>query len=120
MKLLVLLPACQALLGVLETHCRITGRFGLTCALLEASLESSPVSKTEVIERRRRLIELYIGDAKAPEKALTHIENLLNQDPSDAPTRAAAERLLRSPQVCSQAAAALQAARQNARDRAGI
>ncbi len=119
-RLLVLLPVCQALLGVLETHCRNTGRFGLACALLEKSLDGSHLPKAEVVERRRRLIELYIGDAKAPEKALTHIETLLNQEPTDSQARAAAERLLRYPQVCSQAAAALQAARQNARDRAGI
>ena len=119
-KLLVLLPVCQALLGALEAHCRKTSRFELACDLLEKSLEGSPLSKVELTERRRRLIDLYIGDAKTPEKALKHIEDLLNQDPSDPQARASAERLLRSPHVCTQAAAALQAARQNARDRAGI
>lgn len=119
-RLLVLLPACQALLGVLESHCRNTGRFGLACDLIEKSLEIGPLPKSDVIDRRRRLIELYTGDAKSPEKALTHIEYLLHQDPTDAQARAAAERLLRSPQVASQAAAALQTARQDARDRAGL
>jgi hypothetical protein len=118
-KLLVLLPESRALLGVLETHCRNTGRFGLACTLLEASLDSCPVSKAEVIERRRRLIDLYIGDAKAPEKAMAHIEDLLNLDPNDAQARGAAERLLRNQSVASRAAAALQAARQHARERTG-
>jgi hypothetical protein len=119
-RLLVLLPASHALLGVLETHCRNTSRFGLACTLLEASLDSCPVSKVEVIERRRRLIELYIGDAKVPEKAISHVEDLLQMDPTDAQARSAAERLLRCHQVASRAAAALQAARQNVRDRAGV
>lgn len=117
-KLLVLLPACQALLGVLETHCQNTGRFGLACELLEKSLESTPLLKAEALVRRRRLIELYIGDAKTPEKALPHIENLLLQDPTDTQARDAAKRLLSSPQVASKAAAVLQAARQQARERA--
>jgi tetratricopeptide (TPR) repeat protein len=115
-KLFVLLPANQALLGVLETHCRNTGRFGLACALLEESLAGA--SKIEVIARRRRLIELYIGDAKAPESAISHVETLLEQDPSDAQVRAAAERLVRIPEVASRAAAALQAARRHLRERA--
>jgi tetratricopeptide (TPR) repeat protein len=98
-KLLVLLPANQGLLGVLETHCRNTGRFGLACELLEESLRGAFVSKAEAIERRRRLIELYTGDAKAPEKAISHVEDLLEQDPSDVQVRAAAERLVRNAEV---------------------
>jgi tetratricopeptide (TPR) repeat protein len=117
-KLLVLLPANQSLLGVLEAHCRKTGRFALTCVLLEESLTSDLVSEAEVLERRRRLIDLYLGDAKAPERAISHVEALLEQDPSDAQARSAADRLLRVPQVASRAAAAQLAARRNLRERA--
>ena len=114
-KLLVLLPESQTLLGVLEKHCRNTGRFDLACELLEASLEGNPVSKVKMIERRRHLIELYMGDAKTPEKAISHIEHLLDQEPSDAQARAAAEHLLRDHKVASRAAAALLAARRQLR-----
>ncbi len=117
-KLLVLLPESQTLLEVLEKHCRNTGRFELACELLEASLEVNPVSKVKMIERRRHLIELYMGDAKTPEKAISHIEHVLDQDPSDAQARAAAEHLLSDHQVASRAAAALQAARRQLRKRA--
>lgn len=116
-KLLALLPASQALLGVLEAHCRNTGRFGLACELLESSFERGPLPKAEALERRRRLIELYLGDAKTPEKALPHVEHLLHHDPTDTQARVAAERLLRLPQVASQAAAALHEARQQVRSR---
>jgi hypothetical protein len=118
LKLLVLLPENQTLLGVLETHCRKTGRFGLASELLEEALVLYAVSEAEVIECRRRLVELYVGEAKTPEKAISHVEALLGQDPSDAQARAAAERLLRSPEVASRAAAALQAARRQLRGNA--
>jgi len=117
-KLLVLVSESQTLLGVLEKHCRNTGRVELACELLEASLDGDAVSKGTMIERRQRLIELYMGDAKTPEKAISHVEYLLDQDPSDAQARAAAERLLSDRQVASRAAAALQAARRQLRKRA--
>ena len=117
-KLLVLLPESQTLLGALEKHCRNTGRAGLACELLEVSLESDPISKVKMIDRRRRLIELYMGEAKTPEKAISHIEHLLDQDPSDAQARAAAEHLLSDRQVASRAASALQTARRQLRKRA--
>ncbi len=117
-KLLALLPASQALLGVLERHCRRTDRYGLACELLELSLDGASVPKAEINERRRRLIDLYIGEAKTPEKAIGHVEDLLQQDPADELVRAAAEKLLRVRQVDSRAAAALQAARRQLRERA--
>ena len=117
-KLLVLVPESQTLLGVLEKHCLNTGRVELACELLEASLDGDAVSKGKMIERHQRLIELYMGDAKTPEKAISHVEHVLDQDPSDAQARAAAEHLLSDRPVASRAAAALQAARRQLRTRA--
>ena len=117
-KLLLLLPESPTLLGVLEKHCRKTGRVDLACELIEAALEGTSVAKTTTIERRRRLIELYLGDAKTPEKAISHVEQLLEHDPSDVQARAAAEHLLSDRQVASRAAAALQTARRELRKRA--
>ena len=116
-KLLVLLPESPTLLNVLEGHCRNTGRAALACSLLEESLDKFPGTQAEILERQRQLIKLYLGEANAPEKAISYVEALLLQDPSDAQSRAAAERLLRSPQVASRAAAALQEARRNTRER---
>ena len=116
-KLLALLPESPTLLGVLETHCLSTGRPTLACTLLEESLGIWSGTKSEVTERRRHLIALYLGDANSPSKAIVHLENLLIQNPNDAQARSAAERLLRDPHVASRAAAALQMARRDARDR---
>jgi tetratricopeptide (TPR) repeat protein len=116
-KLLVLLPESPSLLGVLEGHSRNTGRFDLACSLLEESIERFPGTAAETLEKRRQLIKLYLGDANAPAKAIAHVEALLIHDPSDAQARAAADRLLREPQVASRAAAALQEARRTARER---
>jgi hypothetical protein len=116
-KLLSLLPESPTLLGVLETHCLSTGRPMLACTLLEDSLGIWSGTKSEVTERRRHLITLYLGDANSPSKAIAHLENLLIQNPNDTQARSAAERLLRDPQVASRAAAALQMARRDARDR---
>jgi tetratricopeptide (TPR) repeat protein len=116
-KLLVLLPESPTLLGLLEVHCTNTGRSPLACALLEQALTDYPATKTETVERQRHLVKLYLGEANAPAKAITHVEDLLVRDPSDSQARAAAERLLREPQVASRAAAALQVARRDARDR---
>jgi hypothetical protein len=44
-----------------------------------------------------------------------HVETLLNDDPSDEVARKGAEKLLSSRDVSQRAAAALQAARRNAR-----
>jgi len=116
-KLFVLMPVNQGMVEVLEAHCRATGRFGLACEVLEEKLAVCPDSPDEVIELRHRLVELYVGDAKAPEKSLVHIEALLAHDPSDQRARAAAERLLRIRELAHGAAAALQTARRQLRDR---
>lgn len=110
-KLLVLLPENRSLLGALESHCESTERFALACEVLERSLEIDPVSDREVLARRHRLIELYMGDAKTPEKALPHVEEVLSNHPTDEKAWSAAERLLGVPQVASRAAAILQTAR---------
>ncbi|MCU0690884.1 MAG: hypothetical protein MUF54_05720 [Polyangiaceae bacterium] len=116
-KLLILLPAHHTLVGVLEAHCRRTGRFALACEVLEASLAQELLTENEIVDRRHRLIELYLGEAKAPEEAISHVEDLLLQEPTDTQAKAAADRLLRIPQVASRAAAALQTARRMLRER---
>jgi hypothetical protein len=110
-RLLVLVPANAAMLGVLDAHCQKTGRARLACALIEEAIERHALSEMRVLEQRRRLIELYLGDAATPEKAIAHVEEVLLRDPNDEGARAAAQRLLSTHEVASRAAAALQHAR---------
>jgi len=110
-KLLALLPSSASLLSILEAHCQKTDRVGLACALLEQGIASQTLPEARVIDHRRRLIELYLGPVKTPEKALPHVEELLERDSTDARARAAANTLLSVREVASKAAAAIQRAR---------
>lgn len=109
--LLPLVPTNLALLGILEAHCRKTGRLGLACELFERAISGQGLPEVKVVELHRRLVELYMGEANTPEKAISHVEALLGRDPSDTQARLAAERLIPHAKVASRAAAALQQAR---------
>lgn len=104
-----------ALFDVLDAHCRKTRRPGLAAELAELSLAGGKLAGGLALKQRRRLVELYTGDAAAPAKAIGHVEELLSQDPNDAAARAGAERLLSNREVAARAAAALQVARRNSR-----
>ena len=78
--------------------------------MLEASLNIPDADEPEY-ERRHRLLELYLGDAKTPEKAIYHVEVLLIDEPGDEKALEAGDKLLRVKDVASRAAAALQEAR---------
>jgi hypothetical protein len=114
-KVVALARTHPALFDVLDAHCRKTKRFQLACELAESSLVGKALPNPVALKQRRRLIELYTGDAGAPAKAIGHIEALLAADPSDAVARAGAERLLSNREVAPRAAAALQAARRHSR-----
>lgn len=109
--LVALVSAHPAVLEALELHCRKTKRFKLACALIEKALADSSLPKPVEILQRRRLVELYVGEAETPALAITHVEELVNHDPTDATARAAAERLLSTREVAPRAAAVLQKAR---------
>jgi hypothetical protein len=104
-----------ALFEVLDAHCRKTKRFGLACELIELSLSDPKIMTGVAVKQRRRLIELCVGEAASPARAIEHIEQLLGEDPSDPVARAGAERLLSNRDVAPRAAAALQAARRSSR-----
>jgi hypothetical protein len=104
-----------ALFDVIDAHCRKTKRFALAGELAESSLADENLPAPVRLKLRRRVIELYTGDASAPAKAIRHVEALLNDDPSDEVARKGAEKLLSSRDVSQRAAAALQAARRTTR-----
>jgi hypothetical protein len=107
-RLLAFVSASPAMLDVLETHCVKTRRAGLACALIEEAIETCGFSETRTLDQRRRLVDLYLGDAAMADKAMPHVETLLRRDPGDARAKAAAERLLSNRDVASRAAAVLQ------------
>jgi tetratricopeptide (TPR) repeat protein len=114
-QLVLLVPTNPSMLDALEGHCRKTQRFGLACELFEAAIAQGGLPDATNSDQRRRLIELYIGDAAMPANAIAHVEALLDRDPADAAARSAAERLLGTREVAPRAAAALQKARRQAR-----
>jgi hypothetical protein len=110
-KLIILVQSNSRLLDALESHCRATKRFGLACLLIEQTLLLDDSLEAANVQRRHRLIELYMGDANTPASAISHVEVLLQRDPTDDAAFKAAERLLSKPEVASRAAAALSTAR---------
>jgi hypothetical protein len=98
-------------LETLEEHCRATKRMVVAGRVIERALLDPRLDEQVSLRYRRRLVELYIGEAKEPALAIDHVEALLNDDPSDEATRRAAERLLATPKVAKRAAAILQNAR---------
>jgi hypothetical protein len=104
-----------SILEALDVHCRKTKRPDLACALIEQALADAALPKMTAVDQRRRLIELYTAETSTPEKAIPHVEELLNADPGDSVARAGAERLLSVREVAQRAASALQNARRQAR-----
>lgn len=115
-RLIAFVPASGAILTVLESHCKKTGRAELACTLIEQAIETSGLPQRDLLELRQRVVDLYLGDADQPEKAISHVEALLEHDASDTRARAAAERLLGNRMVASRASAALHQARRSVRE----
>ncbi len=113
-KLLVLVPTNPRLLDALESHCRSTKRSALACELLESALrDEASADEGLTVQRQQRLVELYMGEAALPARAIDHVEKLLERDPADANILKVAEKLLSTREVASRAAAALQLARRS-------
>ena len=113
-KLLALVPTNPRLLDALESHCRSTRRPALACELIEAVLRDAPsADEALTVQRRQRLVDLYMGEAASPALAIDHVEKLLERDPADASILKVAEKLLSTREVASRAAAALQLARRS-------
>lgn len=110
-RLLALVPANPRLLEALEAHCRTTKRYAIACALIEQALLDEAAPEPLVAQRRKRLLQLYMGEAASPELAMPHVEALLERDPSDASVFAVGEKLLSVRSVASRAADALRNAR---------
>lgn len=109
--LVALVSESPSLLEALVAHCQKTGRAKLAGELYERVLTDGLCAASSVPGLRRRLVELYLGAAAEPAKAMPHVETMLEADPADAKAREAARRLLSTPEVASRAAAVLQRTR---------
>jgi hypothetical protein len=98
-------------LDVLEAHLKKTDRAPLAAELRERAIAQFDMPEATVAEVRRELIDLYLDTAGTPERAMPHVEALLERDFSDKRARAAAEKLLSTRAVASRAAAIMQAIR---------
>jgi tetratricopeptide (TPR) repeat protein len=116
-RLISFAQTSPGILDVVETHCLKTGRAALACVVREHAVDKIALPPAVVAQQRQRLIELYLGDVNTPEKAIAHVEALLERDPNDTQAKAAADRLLRVREVASRAAAALKEARNKARSK---
>jgi hypothetical protein len=106
-RLLVLVPTNAKVLDALDKHCTITNRPALAASLYETALLEPDASD---VQRRERLLELYMGPVGTPEAAIAHVEDLLTRDPAHAKALHAAQKLLAT-NMATRAAAALSAAR---------
>ncbi len=104
------------LLEAVEAHCRKTKRPALAASVLEKAVDDPALEEEFSLKIRRRIVELYVGEANAPAKAIAHVEALLNDDPHDEVARRVAEKLLSSPAVSKRAANLLQKVRRWVRD----
>jgi tetratricopeptide (TPR) repeat protein len=98
-------------IAVVEAHCKKGGRYKEAASLLELAIAEGALDEADLLDARRRALALYLGELKAPEAAIVHIEELVRVDPSNADARKAAERLLSTPSVAKRAAEALQESR---------
>ncbi len=97
-----LAPASPSLLDAIEAHLRKTGRAALVAPTIEKALQLENVPDRVAASWRRRLVDTYIGEAKAPEKSVAHVEALLRRDPNDKTAREAVKKLVLLPKVGEQ------------------
>jgi golgin subfamily B member 1 len=93
---------------MLEAAYTRQSKFRDVAKLLEQSLTLTPqLSDDDALLVRGRLLELYPGVLREPERALPHAERLLAIDPDNAEARAVAEALLGNRSFASRAALVL-------------
>lgn len=110
-RLAVLARTTPRMLDVLDAHLKKTERGALAAELREHAILEFDLAEPILVEMRRALIDLYLDAAGTPEKAMPHVEALLERDFGDKRARAAAEKLLSTRAVASRAATIMHAIR---------
>lgn len=118
-QLVRLEPADEQLREALEARYVRVNRFRDVARLLEQALAlDPPPGRDEAARLRAKLVEVFANQLKEPERAMPHVEALLDVEPSHAEARRVAMRLLESKGLAARAAAALSAGAQSTQERA--
>jgi hypothetical protein len=111
-RLVALVGTNAKILDAIDAHCRATKRATLAAEVVEKAIAEDKVASDALTkQRRQRAIEIFLGEAAAPARAIEHVEKLLEWDYNDPVAIKACERLMSNRDVSSRAAAALQKAR---------
>ncbi|MBX3225833.1 MAG: tetratricopeptide repeat protein [Labilithrix sp.] len=107
-QLVRLEPGDEELRNALEQRFIKANRFRDVARMLEQALGGEPAPPAEEATRiRSKLIEVFANQLKEPERAMPHVEALLEVDPTNVEARRVATRLLESKGLAARAAATL-------------
>ena len=118
-QLVRLEPGDEDLRNALEARFVRANRYRDVARMFEQALATDPPPPEDEAGRiRQKLIEVFANQLKEPERAMPHVEALLEADPSNAEARRVANRLLESKGLAARAAAALAAGATTTEERA--
>lgn len=110
-QLVKLDPSDESLRNALEARYLRANRYRDVARMLEMALAADPAqggpSPEDAARIRGKLIEVFANHLKEPERAMPHVEVLLEHDPHHVEARKVATRLLESKGLAARAAAAL-------------
>lgn len=110
-QLVKLDPSDESLRNALEARYVKANRFRDVARMLEQALAADPAaggpSQDDADRIRGKLVDVFANQLKEPERAMPHVEVLLEHDPTHAEARKVATRLLESKGLAARAAAAL-------------
>ncbi len=112
-------PGDESLRNTLEARYVKANRYRDVARMLEQALGAEPPPHQDDAGRiRAKLIEVFANQLKEPERAMPHVEALLEVDPTHPDARRVATRLLESKGLAARAAAALAAGAPTTEERA--
>jgi tetratricopeptide (TPR) repeat protein len=101
-------PSDEAMRNALEARYVKANRYRDVARMLEQALAADPPPDAESAGRiRAKLVDVFANQLKEPERAMPHVEALLEADPTHPDARRVATRLLESKGLAARAAAAL-------------
>ncbi len=101
-------PSDESLRNALEQRYVRANRFRDVARMLEQALSADPpLEAEEALRVRGKLIDVFANQLKEPERAMPHVEAILEADPTNPEARRVATRLLESKGLAARAAAAL-------------
>ena len=112
-------PADEVLRNALEARFVRANRYRDVARMLEQALAAEPhPPEDETLRIRAKLLDVFANQLKEPERAMPHVEAILEHDPWNDPARRVAIRLLDSKGLAARAAATLSAGAQSTEERA--